>query len=89
MRNIIERFDNICKKADAVNRQLKLTGNSSGYGPRFQKMMSKKQFIVISTILPSTLIPMQSQIYYLVRNDIKLVYLNDILWCARQHVEQK
>ena len=43
MRNIIERFDNICKKADAVNRQLKLTGNSSGYGPRFKKMMSKKQ----------------------------------------------
>ena len=43
MRNIIERFDNICKIADEVNRQLKLTDNSSGYGPRFQKMMSKKQ----------------------------------------------
>jgi hypothetical protein len=43
MRNIIERFDSICKKADAVNKQLKLTDNSSGYGPRFQKMMSKKQ----------------------------------------------
>lgn len=43
MRNIIERFDSICKKADAVNKQLKLTSESSGYGPRFQKMMSKKQ----------------------------------------------
>ena len=43
MRNIIERFDNICKKADKVNKELKLTGNSNGYGPRFLKMQHKKQ----------------------------------------------
>tara|TARA_B100000902_G_C27266241_1_gene893677 strand:- start:752 stop:1030 length:279 start_codon:yes stop_codon:yes gene_type:complete len=43
MRNIIERFDSICKKADDVNRKIKLTDESSGYGPRFFKMQHKKQ----------------------------------------------
>ena len=43
MRNIIDRFDSICKKADEVNKSLKLTDNSKGYGPRFLKMQHKKQ----------------------------------------------
>lgn len=43
MRNVIEYFDNICKNAEKANRKLAGSDQSTGYGNRFHKMVSKKK----------------------------------------------
>ena len=40
MKNVLERFDKIIAKMDAVNRSISQNGSaeSTGFGPRFRKM---------------------------------------------------